>query len=267
MCRLHTCTAARSFGHRKVVRWLLGVVGEESRAEVADPTPMRDPHRRLKRPASERRARRQLQPPPPQPPPLSGTAALVAAASSPILDSRSLGSSFGAASTLTPSRAPPDLIAYLKQTFAEHDAHGTGALAWKELWWLLKSLGLGVTDAEVAKMQAQANRRGVDEHAPVTFRHFAPVAVQLLRGAFDARQWARAQADAEGHGGIKAWVRLFDATTHSFYLYNWATGDSEWVVPNDATQAMRVGTPLKVHRDARQAAALKRDQILYGSRL
>jgi hypothetical protein len=130
----------------------------------------------------------------------------------------------------------------------------------------MKSLGLGVTDAEVAKMQTQANKRGMDAHAPVTFQHFAPVAVQLLRGTFDARQWARAQADAQLHGGIKTSVRLFDASTASFYLYNWATGDSEWVVPNDANQAMRVGTPLTVHREARQAVARKRFHDLFGPR-
>lgn len=259
--------AARSFGHRKVVRWLLGILGENlSEEEMLHPAPMRDPHKTLERRTSKRRARRKNPHPPSQQQtlqqPVESTALAVASPPSEMSSS----SSISAFSTLTPSQAPPGLLDYLKQIFAEHDTSGTGALAWKELWWLMKGLGLGVTDKEVAKMQTIANRLGVNSHAPITFLDFGPVAMRMLKDVFDSRHWARNQADAEAHGGIRASVRLFDTKAQAFYIYNMASGHSEWVIPNDAKQAMRTGTPLLLHRNSRQAAAREKFHHLFGHR-
>jgi len=251
-----------------VVRWLLSVSGEgPSEEETLNPAPMRDPYKTMERRTPKRRARSKHPHPPERQQltlqaPVESTALAIASPPSEMSSSSSI-STFSA---LTPSQAPPGLLDYLKQTFAEHDTSGTGTLAWKELWWLMKGLGLGVTDREVAKMQTLANRLGVNSHAPVTFLDFAPVAMRMLKDVFDARHWVRNQADAEAHGGIRASVRLFDTKAKAFYIYNMASGHSEWVVPNDAKQAMRAGTPLLLHRDSRQAAAREKFHHLFGHR-
>ena len=117
------------------------------------------------------------------------------------------------ASTLTPSRAPPLLLDYVRTVFVEHDVNRDGRLHWPELWWLFKGLGLGLTDAEIGAMQADANARGYTQssaaaaHDALTFDAFAPLALTLLQRTFDSRQWGRV---ADGHN---PWLRLHDDVT------------------------------------------------------
>jgi hypothetical protein len=157
------------------------------------------------------------------------------------------------ATTLTPSRAPPDLLQYVETIFEEHDYRQRGTLEWHELWWLFRGLGLGLTDIDIVDMQIHANSRGLtpgegDMHAPLTFESFAPIALTLLRSVFDKRQWGRT------HQHATPWVRIYDDISGCFYFYNCKTNASEWM-SGDATQAAIVGTPLIIHKAVRRNVA------------
>ena len=113
-------------------------------------------------------------------------------------DGASMAEYTAASSTLTPSRAPPALVDYLRTIFEEHDHARSGLVAWHELWWIFRGLGLGLLDGDIERLHARANARlrgeshaTRDDDAALTFAEFAPVALTLLRDCFDAREWGR----------------------------------------------------------------------------
>ena len=142
------------------------------------------------------------------------------------VDNRSYVSQASQGTTMTPSSAPPLLLDYIRTVFHEHDINNDGHLHWSELWWLFKGLGIGLTDAEIGQMQADANARGLtsvsstDEHGhhenaiveynALSFETFAPIALSLLKRTFDSRQWGRVNA------GHNPWLRLYDNVTGMF---------------------------------------------------
>ena len=138
-------------------------------------------------------------------------------------DNKSYVSQTSQGTTMTPSSAPPLLLDYIRTVFHEHDINNDGHLHWSELWWLFKGLGIGLTDAEIGQMQADANAQGltsvnsadehghhentIAEHNALAFDTFAPIALSLLKRTFDSRQWGRVNA------GHNPWVRLYDNVT------------------------------------------------------
>lgn len=141
-----------------------------------------------------------------------------------LIDNKSYVSQTSQGTTMTPSSAPPLLLDYIRTVFHEHDINNDGHLHWSELWWLFKGLGIGLTDAEIGQMQADANAQGLtsvsstdehghhenviaNEHSALSFDAFAPIALSLLKRTFDSRQWGRVNA------GHNPWVRLYDNVT------------------------------------------------------
>jgi len=101
------------------------------------------------------------------------------------------------------------------------DADQSGEIDYEEMWRVMSSLGLGLSDSDIMSLQVRAD---TDKTGTISWSEFAAVAVDLLKDVFSEKDFT-AQ-------GSSPWVNLLDPETGARYFYNRSTGDSEWVSDN-----------------------------------